>query len=38
MILRWSTYDIINKTMRYLKIKFGIDNIPIENHLLTNMY
>ena len=27
-----SANDIIDKNMRDLKIKFGIDNIPIENH------
>ena len=33
-----SANDIIDKNMRDLKIKFGIDNIPIENHRLPNMY
>ena len=32
-----SANDIIDKNIRDLKIKFGIDNIPIENRLL-NMY
>ena len=27
-----------DKNIRDLKIKFGIDNIPIENHRLLNMY
>ena len=31
LIIR-STYDIINKNIRYLEIKFSIDNIPVENH------
>ena len=29
---------IIDGNIRDLKIKFGIDNIPIENHRLSNMY
>ena len=33
-----SLNDIIDKNIRDLKIKFGIDNIPIENHQLLNMY
>ena len=33
-----SANDIIDKNIRDLKIKFGIDNIPIENHRLPNMY
>ena len=33
-----SANDIIDKNIRDLKIKFGIDNIPIENHQLPNMY
>ena len=34
-----SADDIINKKLiRDLKIKFGIDNVPIENHRLPNMY
>ena len=33
-----SANDIINKNIRDLKIKFGIDNIPIENNRLTEMY
>ena len=33
-----SANDTIDKNIRGLKIKFGIDNIPIENHLLPNMY
>ena len=28
----FSANDIIDKNVRDLKIKFGIDNIPIENH------
>ena len=28
----------IDGNIRDLKIKFGIDNIPIENHRLPNMY
>ena len=32
-----SANDIIDKNIRDLKIKFGIDNIPIENHRLPNM-
>ena len=27
-----------DKNIRELKIKFGIDNIPIENHQMLNMY
>ena len=27
-----SANDIIDKNIRYLKVKFGIDNIPSENH------
>ena len=30
--------DAIDKNIRVLKIKFCIDNIPIENHRLPNMY
>ena len=33
-----SANDIIDKNIRYLKTKFGIDNIPIENYRLPNMY
>ena len=33
-----SANDIIDKNIVDLKIKFGIDNIPIENHRLPNMY
>ena len=33
-----SANDIIDKNIRDLKIKFGIDNISIENHRLPNMY
>ena len=33
-----SANDIIDKNIRDLKIKFGIDNVPIENHRLPNMY
>ena len=33
-----SANDIIDKNIRDLKIKFSIDNIPIENHRLPNMY
>ena len=33
-----STNDIIDKNIRDLKIKFGIDNIPIENHQSPNMF
>ena len=33
-----SANDIIDKNIRDLKIKFGIDNIPIENRPLPNMY
>ena len=33
-----SANNIINKSIRNLKIKFSIDNIPIENHRLPNMY
>ena len=33
-----STNYITDKNTRDLKIKFGIDNIPIENHQLVNMY
>ena len=33
-----SANDVIDKNIRDLKIKFGMDNIPIENHQLTNMY
>ena len=33
-----SAIDIIDGNIRDLKIKFGIDNIPIENHRLPNMY
>ena len=32
-----SANDIINKNIRVLKIKFRIDNIPIENNRLPNM-
>ena len=33
-----SANDIIDKNIRDLKIEFGIDNIPIENHRLPNIY
>ena len=33
-----SANDIIDKNIRDLKIKFGIDSIPIENHRLPDMY
>ena len=33
-----STNGIIDGNIRDLKIKFGIDNIPIGNHRLPNMY
>ena len=33
-----SANDIIDANIRDLKITFGIDNIPIENHRLPNMY
>ena len=33
-----SANGIIDGNIRDLKIKFGIDNIPIENHRLSNMY
>ena len=33
-----SANGIIDGNIRDLKIKFGIDNIPIENHRLPNMY
>ena len=33
-----SRNDIIHGNIRDLKINFGIDNIPIENHRLPNMY
>ena len=33
-----STNDIIDKNIRDLRIKFGIDNIPIENHQIPIMY
>ena len=33
-----SVNDIIDKNIRELKIKFGIDTIPIKNHGLPNMY
>ena len=33
-----SANDIIDGNIRDLKIKFGIDNIPIKNHRLPNMY
>ena len=33
-----SANDIIDRNIRDLKIKFGIDNIPIENHRLPNIY
>ena len=33
-----SANDITDGNIRDLKIKFGIDNIPIENHRLPNMY
>ena len=33
-----SANDIIDGNIRNLKIKFGIENIPIENHRLPNMY
>ena len=31
-------YDKNDKSKRDLKIEFGIDNVPIENHRLSNMY
>ena len=33
-----SANGIIDGNIRDLKIKFGIGNIPIENHRLPNMY
>ena len=33
-----SANDIIDKNVRGLKIKFGIDNIPIEKHRRASMY
>ena len=33
-----SANDIIHENIRDLKINFGIDNIPIENHRLPDMY
>ena len=33
-----SANDIIDKNIRDLKIKFGIDNIPIENHWVPDIY
>ena len=33
-----SANDTIDKNKKNLKIKFGTDNIPIENHWLPNMY
>ena len=33
-----SANDIIDGNIRDLKIKFGIENIPIENHRLPNVY
>ena len=33
-----SVNDIIDKNIRDLEIKFGTDNIPIENHQLPKMY
>ena len=30
--------NVIDKSIRYLKIKFGTDSIPVENHQLHNMY
>ena len=33
-----SANDIIDRNTRDLKITFGIDNIPIENHRLPDMY
>ena len=33
-----SANDIIDKNIRDLKIKFGIDSIPTENHRLPDMY
>ena len=33
-----SANNIIDGNIRDLKIKFGIDHIPIENHRLPNMY
>ena len=33
-----SANDIIVKNIGDLKINFGIENIPIENHRLSNMY
>ena len=32
-----SAEETIGKNVRAMKIKFGIDNIPIENHRLLNM-
>ena len=32
-----SANDTIDKNKKNLKIKFGTDNIPIENHWLPNM-
>ena len=34
----FSANEIIVKNIWDLKIKFGIDNIPIENHRLPNLY
>ena len=31
-------YDKNDKNKRDLKIEFGIDSVPIENHRLSNMY
>ena len=33
-----SPNDVIDRNIRDLKIKFGIGNIPIENHRLPNIY
>ena len=33
-----SANGIIDGNIKHLKIKFGIKNIPVENHRLSNMY
>ena len=33
-----SANNVIDKNIRDLKIELGVDNIPIENHRLPNMY
>ena len=38
LLLLENWHHIIDKSTRDLKIKFGIDKIPIENHRLPNMY